>query len=101
MPRDEIGLLRQADAAFLLQHPQRRDGVRHDRRLRILGQGQFVGGSLNHQAIEMLTQRLVDLLEHLASNGARFGQRLAHADGLAALARKDECTHMSYLPSKR
>ena len=29
--------------------------------------------------------------EHLAGGGEGVGQRLAHADGLAALARKDEC----------
>ena len=94
MTRDEVGLLGQPDAAFLLQHAQGRDGVRHDRGLGILGQGQLIGGSLDHQAIEVLAQRLVDLLEHLAGDGARLGQRLAHAHGLAALARKDECTHV-------
>ena len=33
----------------------------------------------------MLAKRLVDLAEHVAGGGARIGQGLAHANGLAAL----------------
>ena len=43
---------------------------------------------------ELLAQRLIDLVEHGARLREGLRQRLAHADGLAALARKNEgCRH--------
>ena len=42
-------------------------------------------------ADELLAERGIDLLEHRARRREGLGQRLAHADGLAALARKHEC----------
>ena len=47
-------------------------------------------GPFEHQLRELLPQRLVDLLEHLAGGGEGGGEVAAHADGLAALAREDE-----------
>ena len=37
---------------------------------------------------ELLAERLVDLLEHRARRRNGIGERLAHADGLASLARE-------------
>ncbi len=42
---------------------------------------------------QALRERVVDFLENLASGNERIGERLAHADRLATLSRKDECTH--------
>ena len=42
---------------------------------------------------QLLAERLVHLLEHGAGLPARLGERLAHADRLAPLPRKDECAH--------
>src|SRR5690606_38743402 len=75
------------------EYPQRRDRIRHDRGLGVLGEGQFVLRPLAHQLEEMLAERLVDLLKHLAGCRRSLGERLAHADRLAALTRKDECAH--------
>src|SRR3546814_16891601 len=41
----------------------------------------------------MLAERFVDLLKHLAGHRRGIGERLAHADRLTALPRKDECAH--------
>ena len=48
-------------------------------------------GPFPHDRGELLAQRLVHFVEHVARRGEIVGQRLAHADGLAALARKNEC----------
>ena len=47
-----------------------------------------------HQPEEVLAERLVDLVEHVARGAAGLGQRGAHADRLAALSRKKECAHL-------
>ena len=49
-----------------------------------------LSGPSNISRDEPLAQRVVDLLEHLARGREGLGQRAAHADGLRALARKDE-----------
>ncbi len=67
-----------------------RQAHRHQRRLGVLGQGQLVARALAHQLEELLAQGVVDLLEHLAGGGEGVGQVGAHADGLAALAGKEE-----------
>ena len=43
-----------------------------------------------HQLGQLLAQRVVDFLEHLARRGEGLGQVGAHADGLAALSGKEE-----------
>ena len=40
---------------------------------------------------QLLAERLVDLVEHRPRLRKSLGERLAHADGLAALTGKDEC----------
>ena len=54
-------------------------------------------GPVAHQPEQVLAERLVDLVEHVARGAARLGQRGAHADRLAALPRKKECAHRSPL----
>src|SRR3546814_12234189 len=83
----------QRHTAFLCEHPQRRDRVRHDRRLGVFGEGQLVLRPLAHQLEETLAECLVDLLKHFAGVARSLGKRLAHADRLTALTRKDECAH--------
>jgi len=47
----------------------------------------------------VLAQRIVDLLEDQPRRRQRLGQRLAHADRLRALSRKDECAcHAGLVP---
>src|SRR3546814_16457870 len=60
VPGDEIGLVRKPDTAVLLEHPERRDRVGHDRGLRILGQRQVVGRPFAHQPEQILAERLLD-----------------------------------------
>ena len=79
------------------QNTQGRDGIGHDRGLGIFGQRQVGLRPAAHQPEQALPQRVVDFLKHLARNRARLGQRLAHADSLAALPRKDECPHVRSL----
>ena len=81
---------RQIDAGLSFQHPHDRKRHRHQRRLRVLGQGQIRIGPLEHQAREVLAERLVDLLEDLAGAPERRRQIAAHADRLRPLARKNE-----------
>src|SRR3569623_480312 len=91
--RDEIGLVGEAIAAFLLEHAQHRDGIGHDRGLRIGSELELVLGTLGHQLREALSKRLVDFLEDFAGGGAGGGKRGAHADRLAALPGEDESAH--------
>ena len=90
---DEIALVGQADAAFLLEHAQHRDGIGHDRRLGVFGQRQLILWPFAHDRRELLAERVVDFLEHLARGGAGFGEFGTHADFLAALTGKYEGTH--------
>ena len=47
-------------------------------------------GPSNMMALSLLAERRVDLVEHLPRRRESRRQRLAHADRLAALARKNE-----------
>src|SRR5690242_11925299 len=62
----------------------------HDRRLRVFGQGEVALRSLPHDAREALRQRVVDFLKNGARRRESVGERLAHADGLAALTGENE-----------
>src|SRR6185437_7257061 len=48
---------------------------------------------LPHQLRQALRERIVYFLENLAGGRERIGERLAHADRLAALTGKNECAH--------
>ena len=81
---------RQIDAALLDQHPDGSQAHRHQCRLRVFGQHQLVLGSLEHQACQILLERLIDLFEHFAGDREGGGERLAHAGRMGALAGKNE-----------
>ena len=91
---DKIAFLRKPDAALFFQHPQGRNCIRHNRGLCVFGQRQVAFRPFAHQLEKILPQRVVNLLKHGARGDACFGERLAHANGLAALSRKNECAHM-------
>ena len=76
---------------FALKHAHGGERDRHQRGLRILGQRQPVGRAVPHDGGELLAQRFIDFVEHVAGGGKIVRKRLAHADGLAALARKNKC----------
>ena len=90
MARDEGSGVVEIDAALLLQHPQHSHRQRHQRRLGVLRQDQFLFRPLEHQPRQVLAQRVVDFLEYLAGGRLGLGKRLAHAHGLTALAGKNE-----------
>ncbi len=90
MAGDARRLAREKDAGLLLKDPQHGDGARHDRGLRILGEGERIVRSFEHDRRQLLAERVVDFLEHLAGRRARVRQGLSHAHRLAALTRKDE-----------
>ena len=90
MPGDERCFVGEPQPAFDLQHTQRGDRHRHDRRLGVGGQRQFVVGTVPHQREQLLAERVIDLFENGAGGRAGVGKAGAHARRLAALARKDE-----------
>ena len=92
----DIGKADRHIARLPLERAEHRDRVGHDRGLRVLGQLQLVCRTFGHQLEQVLAERLVDLFEHRARLGARFGQGLAHADLLTALSRKNECACHDY-----
>ena len=94
MAGDELRRLAQLDAAFPGQRREHRQRMRHDRGLRIFGQLELVFRPLAHQPEQVLAERLVDLLEHVAGRAAGLGERRAHADRLAALPGKKKCAHL-------
>jgi hypothetical protein len=79
-----------AHAKLALQRTHRRQAHRHQRRLRVGGQRQFIGRAFEDQLRELLAQRLVDLLKHLARRAERVVKTLAHAGRLASLTGKNE-----------
>jgi len=87
---DEGRMLGQVESALVLQHPQNGDADGHQGRLGVLGQRQVGLGAFEHQARKALVQRVVHLFKGEPRDLERLGQLTAHADGLAALARKDE-----------
>ena len=93
MTGDERALFGEPEAAFRFEHPDHREGRRHERGLGVLGKRQVGLGSLEDDAREALAERFVDLLEDRPRRGERFGQVTAHADPLRPLTGKDECPH--------
>ncbi len=90
MAGDERRVAMQIESRLGLEHAHGGEADRHQGRLRVGRQGQFVGRALQHHARQLLRQRVVHLLEHRPRLRKSLGERLAHADGLAALPRKDE-----------
>jgi hypothetical protein len=93
MARHHGGLVGQHQPALALQHPQHRERHRHQRRLRVLGQGELLDRAGEHQLGELLLQRVVDLLEHGAGGRERGREVPSHAGELASLTREDEGVH--------
>ena len=90
MTGHECCRLRQTEFALLIQHADDRHADGHQGRLRVFGELQIVRRSFEHQTRQILTERVVGFLKNLFGFGEGGGQRLAHADGLASLARKEE-----------
>jgi hypothetical protein len=81
----------EAEPALGSQRVHHRHGDRHQGRLGIFGQAQFVIRPFEHQFREVLAQRVVDLFEDLARGCKGVGQGLAHANFLRPLAGEYEC----------
>ena len=90
MTRDHRGMIGDADATLVLQHAQDGEGDRHQRGLRVFGQREGLGRTLEHQLGQALLEGLVHLVEDLARGGKGRGEVTAHAHGLATLAGEDE-----------
>ena len=90
MAGDELRVADKIHPGLGLEHTHRGERHRHQCRLRVLGESDFLGGALPHDRAELVGERRVDLLEHRAGAGEGRGQRLAHADRLAALPREHE-----------
>ena len=90
MAGDESHMTGHVEPALALEHPHHREAHRHQRRLRVLGQRQLFLRPLEHQPRQLLTQRLVDLLEDLARRREGAGEVASHADGLRALSGEDQ-----------
>ena len=85
------GVALEIEPGLGLEHPHGREADRHQGRLGIGRQRQLVLRPLEHQrATGSGPSAVIDLVEHGAGRGKALGQVLAHADGLAALARKHE-----------
>jgi hypothetical protein len=84
------GVAREHQAGLGLERAQGGEARRHERRLRVGGEGQRVRRPLEDGGGQRLAERLVDLGEDGARRGVAFGERPAHADRLAPLPRKDE-----------
>jgi hypothetical protein len=85
---------RQRLAAVLFQDAGDGHAHRHQGGLGILGQDEVRFGPFAHQFRQVLFQRLVDLVEHIAGRDEGQGEVGPHADGLGSLPRKDEsATH--------
>ena len=63
MAGDEFRVALEIDARFGFKHAHRGQRHRHQRRLRILGEGDRLGGPLPHHRAELVAERLVDLVE--------------------------------------
>ena len=88
MAGDESDMGFEIELAVFLEHARDGEAHRHQRRLRILGEGQIALRPLEHEAREILLQRLVDLVEDIARRRERAGKIAPHADRLRTLARK-------------
>ena len=87
---DEGRVARNAKSGLGLERAKRRHARRHQRRLGVGGQRQFGLGALEHELRQVLRERRIDPVEHLARGRKRFGERLAHADRLRPLTRKHQ-----------
>ncbi len=82
------------------EQPIRGNAHGENRRLRVLGERQRVGGAVEDQIAQRLAERGVGFVEHLAALRELLGERLAHADGLRALSGKKKCNHSLRVTSR-
>ena len=85
MAGDVARQVRQLNAGAVEHVARRRDGHRHQCRLRIFRQSQRFDVAIEHQRRQAFAQGVVDLLKHRACHRRGLGKHLAHADGLTAL----------------
>ena len=97
MTRDAIGALGESDPEFLFEDSGSGHRIGHDRGLGVGGHGQLAFRPVLHQRRELLLERLVNLFEHRTGMRAGVGEVGAHADFLASLTGKDECSHVILL----
>ncbi len=95
MASDERGMIGQLHPALALQHAQRGNRVGHDCGLGIFGQRQVRLRPFGHKPEQILADRFIDFLKHVARGGAGGGEIGPHAHRLAALAGKNERAHRS------
>ena len=79
------------DAGLGLEHAQDGERYRHQRGLRVFGEGERFRRPVPDRVAEPFPERRVDLLEHAARGSKRVGKCPAHADSLTALPGKYEC----------
>ena len=90
MAGDELRIALEIEAGFRFQHAHDGERDRHQRRLGVFGERERVGRAFEDDGAQLVAERVIDLLEHRRAGAKFVGQRLAHADRLAALARKHE-----------
>ena len=91
MPGDHGDVPREIETAC----PQRPDDSHadgHQGGLGVRGQRQCLFRAFEHDGRQLLAERLVDLFEDRARFGKSVGEIAAHADGLATLTGKQECS---------
>ena len=94
MAGDELRVALEIEPGFGFQHAHDRERDRHQRRLGVFGERERLGRAFEYDAAELGAERPVDLVEHGLRGREIVGQRLAHADRLAALAGKHKsCRH--------
>ena len=98
MAGDKGGIARQIYAGLRFKDPHGGERDRHQRRLCVLRERERLRRPVPDHLAEPFAERRVDFLEHLTRRRKAFGQALAHADRLAALARKNERNRHYDLP---
>ncbi len=93
MTRSKICFICQRDTTLFFQHTQSCNRVGHDRGLGIFGEGQLIFRTFAHKLEQILAKRIINFLKHRARRCACVRKGLPHANGLAALPRKNKCAH--------
>jgi hypothetical protein len=94
MAGDEARVAANIESGFRFENARRGQTDRHQRRLRIGGQGQVSLRTFEHQSGQILSERAVDLGEDMPCRRILLGEGFAHADRLRPLPWKHEsCQH--------
>src|SRR3989304_1723358 len=101
MASDELHVAHEVEPGFHRQYTNCRERYGHEGRLCILGEGQLLGRTFPHDLAELVAEGRIDLIEDGARGRKRAGERLAHAEGLAALPWKHESgRHSARIPAR-